>query len=63
VDESEDRAQPPAALVDGGEDGVVEECEGEPGEEVEGIAERFGARPVGGEGGAEQEGKVDAREA
>ena len=44
VHESEDGAQPPAALVDGDEDCVVNEREEETGDEVERVAERFGAQ-------------------
>ena|SRR5438477_12854831 len=62
MDESEDGPEPPAALVNGGKDRVVDEREDEAGEEVKGVAERFRAEPVGCEGGAEQEGEVHACE-
>ena len=50
-----DRPEPPAAAADREEDRVVDEREHDPGEEVQDVAERLGAGPVGREGGAEQE--------
>ena len=56
------RSQPPSAVADREEDHVVEEGKDHPREEVEDVAERLGAGPVGREGGAQQERQVNARQ-
>src|SRR6266487_6184851 len=59
---AEEGAHPPAALVDGEEGRIVDECEQHPEDEVQEVAERFCAAAVDGERGAEQEREVDAGE-
>jgi hypothetical protein len=63
VEEAEQRSEQPATRVDRGEERVVDEREHLPGREVQQVSKRLGARPIMGEGGAEQEGQVDASEA
>ncbi|MER5512484.1 hypothetical protein ABT052_45560 [Streptomyces sp. NPDC002766] len=43
VDEAEDASEPPTAVADGGEDGVVEQGEDLPVDEVRAVAEGLGA--------------------
>jgi hypothetical protein len=62
VDEAEEGAEPPARLADRRENGEVGEREEHPGEEVEQVAGRPGARAVGEDRRAEQERYVHPRE-
>src|SRR5829696_7470857 len=63
VQETEQRAERPAARVDGREDRVVDKREHFSGGEVQHISECLGSCAIVGDGGAEQERKVDAGEA
>src|SRR5690606_21693676 len=60
VDQTEHRSEQPAAAARGEEGGVVAEGEDLPEQEVQQVADRLGAHPVGGDGGAQQERQVDA---
>src|SRR5438477_61284 len=54
VEEPEGGAQPPAGLLDGDEDGVVDEREDDTDQEVEAVPERLGADAVVDEGRREE---------
>ena len=60
VQEPEQGSEQPAAVVDRGEERVVDEREHLTGHQVQQIPERLGARAIAGERGAEQERQVDA---
>ena len=63
VDEAKQRAEHEPAAIDDGEDRLVAEREQDAEDEVERVSDDLRADPVFGDGGAEQERKVDAREA
>jgi hypothetical protein len=60
VGEAEDRSEPPPAPADREEEGVVDQREPQPEQEVQDVAERLGAGPVAREGRAQQERQVHA---
>ena len=62
VRESEERPEQPAVAAEGAKHREVDEREYEPGPEVEGVADRLRADPVGSDGGAEEEWEVDPRQ-
>src|SRR5919197_1128909 len=62
VRESKGGSEPPSAAPDRNEDGVIDERERQPDQEMKDVTERLGTDPVIREGGAEQEGQVRPRE-
>ena len=56
-------AEEEAALADDAEDGVVDEREEQPEDEVERVTDRFGTDSVSGDSGAQEEGDIHARQA